>query len=240
MSGSRVPPPFSARTLEARLTPSHEARTLSMRLPWQELHAVEDAAKASGKTRSEWLREAVLAHLQKPIRSRKSAPDPTLLTELVGSAAADREPVLRSGIAGLFQGDGAAGSQAGGPRQGRQGRRNPTAAGQPAGGEVRYAQDTLFEKVWAEGLRVAALSATLGALLWGWFALTLSPVQRYYFPAYIGSSLHMTNGSEPDHIAWLVKTKPKNKIDFAETEDLVPTTQGAAPFALSAHAVEQG
>lgn len=84
MSGSRVPPPFSARTLEARLTPSHEARTLSMRLPWQELHAVEDAAKASGKTRSEWLREAVLAHLQKPIRSRKSAPDPTLLTELIG------------------------------------------------------------------------------------------------------------------------------------------------------------
>ncbi len=55
-----------------------------MRLPWQELHAVEDAAKASGKTRSEWLREAVLAHLQKPIRTRKSAPDPTLLTELVG------------------------------------------------------------------------------------------------------------------------------------------------------------
>ena len=84
MSGSRVPPPFSARTLEAQLTPSHEARTLSMRLPWQELLAVEDAAKVSGKSRSEWLREAVLAHLQKPIRNRKSAPDPTLLTELVG------------------------------------------------------------------------------------------------------------------------------------------------------------
>ena len=84
MSGSRVPPPFSARTLEAHLTPSHEARTLSMRLPWQELLAVEDAAKVSGKSRSKWLREAVLAHLQKPIRNRKSAPDPTLLTELVG------------------------------------------------------------------------------------------------------------------------------------------------------------
>ena len=55
-----------------------------MRLPWQELLAVEDAAKVSGKSRSEWLREAVLAHLQKPIRNRKSAPDPTLLTELVG------------------------------------------------------------------------------------------------------------------------------------------------------------
>ena len=84
MSSSRVPPPFSARTLEARLTPSHQAKTLATRLPWREMLAVEDAAKASGKTCSEWLREAALAHLQKPIRSRKSAPDPTLLTELVG------------------------------------------------------------------------------------------------------------------------------------------------------------
>ena len=105
---------------------------------------------------------------------------------------------------------------------------------------MRYAQDSLFEKVWAEGLRILLLSMMLGALLWGWFALTLSPVQSYYFPAYVVSSLHMTNGSEPDQVAWLVKTKPKNKIDFAEAEDLVPTTQGAAPFALSAHAVEQG
>ena len=105
---------------------------------------------------------------------------------------------------------------------------------------MRYAQDSLFEKVWAECLRIALLSMTFGALLWGWFALTLSPVERYYFPAYVGSSLHMTNGLEPDQVSWLVKTKPKNKIDFAEAEDLVPTTQGAAPFALSAHAVEQG
>lgn len=105
---------------------------------------------------------------------------------------------------------------------------------------MRCAQDSLFEQVWAEGLRIVLLSATVGLLLWGWFALTLSPVQSYYFPAYIVSSLHMTNGSEPDQVAWLVKTRPKKQIDFAAAEDLVPTKEGPAPFAISAHAIEQG
>lgn len=105
---------------------------------------------------------------------------------------------------------------------------------------MRYAQDSLLEKVWAEGQRVILLSLTLGVLLWGWFALTLSPVQRYYFPAYALSSLHMVNGAEPDQVAWLVKTKPKQQIDFAAAEDLVPTGEGWAPFAISAHAIEQG
>ncbi|MGI4758803.1 MAG: hypothetical protein ACRYGF_18385 [Janthinobacterium lividum] len=89
---------------------------------------------------------------------------------------------------------------------------------------MRYAQHSLFEQVWAEGLRIILLSATVGLLLWGWFALTLSPVQSYYFPAYVVSSLHRTNGSEPDQVAWLVKTKPKKTMDFAAAEDLVPTT----------------
>ncbi len=89
-------------------------------------------------------------------------------------------------------------------------------------------------------MRIALLSVTLGLLLWGWFALTLSPVERYYFPAYVGSSLHMRTATSRTSVAWLVKTRPKNKIDFAEPEDLVPTTQGTAPFALSADAVEQG
>ncbi len=105
---------------------------------------------------------------------------------------------------------------------------------------MRYAQDTVFEVLWDGGLRIVLLSVTLGALLWGWFALTLSPVQSYYFPAYVLSSLHMVNGSEPDQVAWLVKTRPKKQIDFAAAEDLVPTKEGLAPFALSAHAISQG
>ena len=46
--------------------------------------AVEEAAQAAGQTCSEWLRQAAIAHLKRPVRSRKSTPDPTLLTELMG------------------------------------------------------------------------------------------------------------------------------------------------------------
>ena len=46
--------------------------------------AVEEAAQAAGQTCSQWLREAAIAHLKRPVRSRKSMPDPTLLTELLG------------------------------------------------------------------------------------------------------------------------------------------------------------
>ncbi len=48
------------------------------------MKAVEAAALAAGKTCSEWLREAAIAHLNRPVWTRKAAPDPTLLAELVG------------------------------------------------------------------------------------------------------------------------------------------------------------
>ncbi len=48
------------------------------------MKAVEAAVLATGKTCSEWLREAAIAHLNRPVRTRKAAPDPTLLAELVG------------------------------------------------------------------------------------------------------------------------------------------------------------
>ena len=84
MSSSRIPPPFSVADLEARLTPSHRAKTLATRLPPAEMRAVEEAAKAAGKTCSEWLRDAAIAHLNRPVRTRKPLPDPTLLAELLG------------------------------------------------------------------------------------------------------------------------------------------------------------
>lgn len=84
MSSSRIPPPFSVADLDARLTPSHRAKTLATRLPPAEMRAVEEAAKAAGKTCSEWLRDAAIAHLNRPVRTRKPLPDPTLLAELLG------------------------------------------------------------------------------------------------------------------------------------------------------------
>ena len=84
MSRPRIPQSLAAREFEARLTPSHKAKTLATRLPRAEMLAVEEAAQAAGQTCSEWLRQAAIAHLKRPARSRKSMPDPTLLTELMG------------------------------------------------------------------------------------------------------------------------------------------------------------
>ena len=84
MSRPRIPQSLAAREFEARLTPSHKAKTLATRLPRAEMLAVEEAALAAGQTCSEWLRQAAIAHLKRPVRSRKSMPDPTLLTELMG------------------------------------------------------------------------------------------------------------------------------------------------------------
>lgn len=105
---------------------------------------------------------------------------------------------------------------------------------------MRDLLDTLAEVVWDSSWRIALLSAALGVLLWGWFAYTLSPIERYYFPAYVRSSLHIVNGDEPDSVAWLVKTRAKQDFEIAEPEDVVPSAQGAMPFALSPEAVKQG
>lgn len=105
---------------------------------------------------------------------------------------------------------------------------------------MRRTLDTFAEILWDGGWRIALLSAALGLLLWGWFALKLSPVERYYFPAYVGSSLHLVNGSEPDSVAWLVKTRTKKEFDIAATADVVPADHGAMPFALSPLALQQG
>ncbi len=88
--------------------------------------------------------------------------------------------------------------------------------------------------------RIAALSAGLGLLLWAWFALTLTPVQRYYFSTYVSSSLHRVGSHEPDHAEWILKTKPKDKFEIADAADLVPATHGALPFTLSSLALGQG
>ena len=84
MSISRIPPPLSPSTSDPEPQLNSRAKTIATRLPLEEMKAVEAAAKAAGKTCSEWLREAAIAHLNRPVRTRKAAPDPTLLAELLG------------------------------------------------------------------------------------------------------------------------------------------------------------
>ncbi|MBB5060981.1 hypothetical protein HDF16_005717 [Granulicella aggregans] len=84
MSNHRVPPPLFSEPPAKIEEPSFRAKTLATRLPKAEMEAVEAAASAANKTCSEWLRDAAIAHLNRPVRIKKSTPDPTLLAEIVG------------------------------------------------------------------------------------------------------------------------------------------------------------
>ena len=84
MSDSRIPPALSAASSRVGTAPSGRGKTIATRLPKSEMEAVEAAAKAAGKSASVWLREAAIAHLNRPVETRKTLPDPTLLAEILG------------------------------------------------------------------------------------------------------------------------------------------------------------
>ena len=84
MSDSRIPPTLSAASSRVGTVPSGRGKTIATRLPKSEMEAVEAAAKAAGKSASVWLREAAIAHLNRPVATRKTLPDPTLLAEILG------------------------------------------------------------------------------------------------------------------------------------------------------------
>ncbi len=83
MSISRIPPPLSPSSPEPEPQPGNRAKTIATRLPPEEMKAVEATAKAAGKSCSEWLRDAAIAHLNRPVRSRKPMPNPTPLAEVL-------------------------------------------------------------------------------------------------------------------------------------------------------------
>jgi len=84
MSDSRIPPTLSAASSRVGTAPSGRGKTIATRLPKSEMEAVEAAAKTAGKSASVWLREAAIAHLNRPVETRKTLPDPTLLAEILG------------------------------------------------------------------------------------------------------------------------------------------------------------
>ena len=84
MSDSRIPPTLSAASSRVGTAPSGRGKTIATRLPKSEMEAVEAAAKTAGKSASVWLREAAIAHLNRPVETRKTLPDPTLLAEVLG------------------------------------------------------------------------------------------------------------------------------------------------------------
>ncbi|MDQ2839440.1 MAG: hypothetical protein M3Y72_00025 [Acidobacteriota bacterium] len=84
MSILRIPTPLLSPSPNIEPKASIRGKTVSTRLPKTELEAVESAAESAGMTCAEWLREAALAHLKRPVRSKRPAPDPTILAEIMG------------------------------------------------------------------------------------------------------------------------------------------------------------
>ena len=84
MSILRIPAPFDPSSPSPEPKPSSAKKNIGVRLSPADVEAVEQAAAAAGQTCSEWMREAVLLHLKRSARKKKPAPDPTVLTELMG------------------------------------------------------------------------------------------------------------------------------------------------------------
>ncbi len=84
MSILRIPAPLLSPSRDVEPKASIRGKTLSTRLPKAEVEEVESAAEAAGMTCAEWLREAALAHLKRPAQSKRPAPDPTILAEIMG------------------------------------------------------------------------------------------------------------------------------------------------------------
>ncbi len=83
MSTSRILSPLASSSSGPEPQSGNRAKTIATRLPPEEMKAVDAAAKAAGKTCSEWLRDAAIAHLNRPVRTKKVMPDPTLLAEIL-------------------------------------------------------------------------------------------------------------------------------------------------------------
>ena len=80
----RIPPTLPSAAPKIEPKPSTALKTIGVRLPPIEVKAVETAAQTAGQTCSEWMREAVILHLKRPTRRKKTVPDATLLAEILG------------------------------------------------------------------------------------------------------------------------------------------------------------
>jgi hypothetical protein len=82
----------------------------------------------------------------------------------------------------------------------------------------------------------------LTALLpvWGWVELRFSPLQRFYLPVYLQSTVGVLQGSGPEYVQWIEKRAPGKAWVIADPGDLVPLKHGTVPFELSTPAKSQG
>ncbi len=87
-------------------------------------------------------------------------------------------------------------------------------------------------------LTLSGVLFVLLALLpvWGWVEVRFSPVQRFYLPVYLQSTIEVLQ----EYVEWIRKRAPGKAWEIAQPEDLVPLKGGAPPFELSKLALSQG
>jgi hypothetical protein len=76
--------------------------------------------------------------------------------------------------------------------------------------------------------------------VWGWVEMRFSPVQRFYLPVYLQSTVGVLQGSGPEYVEWIERRAPGKAWEIADAGDLVPVKEGTAPFELSKAALSQG
>lgn len=76
--------------------------------------------------------------------------------------------------------------------------------------------------------------------VWGWVEVRFSPVQRFYLPIYLQSTVGVLQNSEPEYVKWIEKRAPGKAWEIADPGDLVPVKEGSAPFELSKSALSEG
>ncbi len=80
----------------------------------------------------------------------------------------------------------------------------------------------------------------IAVLAGGWLALTLSPLQKFYLPSYMASSLGALQPGNLTPLRWVEKTAPGRKAEPMTPEDAAPGGTGKLPLALSAQAMAEG
>ena len=93
---------------------------------------------------------------------------------------------------------------------------------------------------WRTAALLAGFAVSLWFLWWTWFAQELSPLERYYWPAYFTSTEGAKHPGSTTLIAPLFMTAHGRKSEIVLAPDVVRGRMGNLPLKLSQSAVERG
>jgi hypothetical protein len=93
---------------------------------------------------------------------------------------------------------------------------------------------------WTTTIFFALTLAAQSLIVWFWFDQNLSPLQQYYFWAYLASSETAHHPGASTRIVWLMKAAPGKKCELALDQDVIAGKNGELPVQFSPYAIDQG